>query len=222
MKLLNDDICKVNTYLVFDLETSGFRAVEGDVVTQLGWAIVQNNKCTEIGSYYIKRPAGTMLKNGEASEASTITGITDEILQEKGEDPRKLLDFAKYINDWTAAGGQLIGHNIFGFDIPFLQDEMRIEFDFKLDVPISSVIDTGMMVKASQLKDYQATDETRQSFYRRVRNMRSRVKWNLSDSLTDLCGKDALEKIAGDAHDAGTDCEMVVVLFKKLQELVDV
>ena len=205
-------------YLVIDLETSGFdwRGMKGrpDVIVQIGYAAVKNREIVDNGcsATYIKRPIGTM--KGKALE---ITGITDQILQDKGEDAATFYPkFVNLLETYRASGGMFVGHNILAFDTPFLLSELEkhgIDFDFE----DGEFIDTGCIFKAAQMGLFPGPKETIGDFLFRVREIRDRTKWNLSfaakELYVDVDHDIDLEK----AHDAGIDCQLTHHLFETLR-----
>lgn len=207
-----------NDYLVLDVETSGFywnppSGKKADVIVQVGYAVVRDRQMTVNGAHYVKRPAGTM--EGEAKE---VTGITDEILAEKGEDPqefyRRLLPLMELFKNSHA---MFVGHNILGFDAPFIEadlDRQGLEFSFTPN----EVIDTGCLYKAANVGMLPGPGEALDPFFRRVRSLRCPLKWRLEFTITQL-GIDKEHNLdLEQAHDAAFDCRLTHLLFEQLRK----
>lgn len=205
-------------YLVIDIETSGFRykakpGVKPDVIVQVGYAAVKDRKVVKNAAHYIKRPAGTM--KGEALE---VTGITDDILQEKGEESNEFHPrFIKLLNLYRKSGCMFVGHNIIGFDSPFIAAEFsrqKLDFAFKN----GELIDTGCIYKAAQMQSQLGPHETLESYFHRIRYTRSHVKWRLEFAISayEIEKKHKLD--LNEAHDAGFDCLLTHYLLESFRE----
>jgi DNA polymerase III epsilon subunit-like protein len=208
-----------DSYLVFDLETSGFnhtprRGQKPDVIVQLGVAVVQDREMTENMAVYIKRPPGTM-----SDGAREVTGITDELLAEKGVEPEeiypKLITLFQLYRDSKC---MYMGHNMVGFDAPFLAaDFERHGHAFK--IAPNEYMDTGMLFKAAQLRQSPGQREDLHRFFCRIKDTRSRAKWNLT-LATQMLGVDKKHGLdMGAAHDAGFDCRATHLLFEEMRAL---
>ncbi|MFW6024842.1 MAG: PolC-type DNA polymerase III, partial [Candidatus Woesearchaeota archaeon] len=116
-----------NKYVVFDIETTGFSAKKGDMITEIGAVKIKNNKITERFQTFINpnRPI--------PKKITELTGITDDMVKDAPMLEIALTDFISFIKD-----SPLVAHNGLKFDIPFITyflDEMGIEL-------INPVIDT--------------------------------------------------------------------------------
>lgn len=206
-----------DSYLVLDLETSGFNykpknGSKPDVVVQIGFAAVQHREIVANDAYLFKRPPGTM-----HGEALAVTGITDEMLQKDGREPKeiipKILDLVQLYRDSRC---MFIGHNFISFDAHFMHHDFgRDGFDCVFN--IDECVDTGVMVKAAQMGVSPGPFETLSKFQARIRATRKRVKWNLTFSAEIL----ELEKMysidMSSAHDAGFDCKVTHLVFEELR-----
>ena len=207
-----------NSYLVFDLETSGFNhsprgGQKPDVVVQVGIAAVNNGELVDRQAVYIKRPPGTM--HGSALE---VTGITDEILAEQGVEPEGVYPtVVRLLQLYRDSGAMFVGHNMIGFDIPFLEADLRRHgFDFEFQR--NEYIDTGMMFKAAQTRHSPGVGEDLTAFFSRIRDIHSRSKWNLRLAV-ETFGVDIKHGLNMDeAHDAGFDCLATHLLLCTLRE----
>jgi DNA polymerase III epsilon subunit-like protein len=208
--------CLPDSYLVLDLETSGFNynpknGSKPDVIAQIGYAAVQGRELVANDAYLFKRPPGTM--HGEAME---VTGITDEMLA-NGREPKEIIPkILELVHLYRDSGCMFVGHNFISFDAHFLHHDFKRDgFDVTFD--IDECVDTGMLFKAAQCGVKPAPFESLSRFQARVRSMRRRVKWNLTIAAEIL----DLEKSHGidmsGAHDAGFDCKVTHLVFEELR-----
>jgi DNA polymerase III epsilon subunit-like protein len=208
-----------DSYLVVDLETSGFHHTprngqKPDVIAQVGVAVVQHREMVDNMAVYVKRPPGTMSEG-----ATAATGITDELLGEKGVEPSEI--YPKLVNLFQLyrdSRCMFMGHNMVGFDAPFIAaDFSRHGYDFKINP--NEYVDTGMMFKAAQLRYTPNSSEDLHKFFCRIKDTRSRAKWNLTLScqMLGVVEKHGLDMAA--AHDAGFDCKVTHLLFEEMRAL---
>ena len=139
-----------DSYLVIDLETSGFNynprnGARPDVIVQFGFAAVQDRQMVANDAYLFKRGPGTM-----KGEALAVTGITDEMLQADGRDPQevipKILDLIRLYRDSKC---MFVGHNFISFDAHFLHHDFKRD-GYDITFEIEECIDTGVLFKAAQ------------------------------------------------------------------------
>jgi len=208
-----------DSYLVVDVETSGFNHTPGPgqeqhVISQIGCAIVQERQMVENMALFIKRPAGTM-----KGEAARITGITDEILAAQGVDPNEAYPkFLALFRLFREKGCMFMGHNMVSFDAPFIHaDFMQQGYSFRFEQ--GEYIDTGMIFKAAQIRTVPSPLEDLHKFFIRIKDTRSRVHWNLTEAtqMLNIDKKHGLDMTA--AHDAGFDCKVTHLLFEELRRL---
>ena len=104
----NTDILE-NTYVVFDVETTGFNAGAGDQIIEVGAVKIKNGEIISKFSELIdpKRPL--------SKKITEITGITDEMVKGQRSEEEVIKDFQKYIEDLP-----LVAHNA-KFDMSFLE-----------------------------------------------------------------------------------------------------
>jgi DNA polymerase III epsilon subunit-like protein len=203
-----------DTYLVFDLETTGLPELSGrhEYVTQFGYAVVENRTITANRATLLKTPVGWI-----NPQASRITGITDEMIQRDGVDPKEF--FASVIDLFKlfrSSGAMFVGHNSAKFDAPFIETNFKhFGLDFKFNR--NELIDTGMLFKASQIFASPTDREDLTAFFSRVAEIRSRAKWNLTFAVERL-GLDMKFGIdMKSAHDAGFDCKVTHLLLEELR-----
>lgn len=204
-----------DTYLVFDLETTGLpdRSNRHEYVTQFGYAVVSDRKIIDNHATLLKTPPGWINE-----EASRVTGITDEMLQKDGADPvvffPRLIDLFKL---FRSSGTMFAGHNAAKFDAPFLEANFK-HFGLDFTFNRNELIDTGMLFKAAQLFLAPSNGEDLSGFFSRVGSVRSRVKWNLAYAMERL-GLDMTFGIdLRSAHDAGFDCKMTYYLLEAFRQ----
>ena len=203
-----------DTYLVLDLETTGFpNRHRHEYVTQFGYAVVENRKITDTCATMLKTPPGWINE-----DASRVTGITDEQIQREGIEPKGFYEeVVKLLKLFRKSGSMFVGHNAQKFDGPFLEADFKEnDIDFKFGK--SEFIDTGMMFKASQLFASPSDHEDLGDFFSRVSEVRSRAKWKLTFAMERL-GLDMKYGIdLGSAHDAAFDCKMTHLLLEDLRQ----
>jgi DNA polymerase III epsilon subunit-like protein len=208
-----------DSYLVLDLETSGFayknpHSSDGrfDVVVQIGYAVVKDRQLVDCAAHLIKRPRGTM--KGEALE---VTGITDDMLQERGLEPANIIPkVLELIDLYKSVNGMFVGHNIMTFDAPFMHHDFK-RAGFDVEITKEECLDTGAIIKAARLGLTPSMMETLAEFQHRIRYIRSRVKWNLEIS-TELLNLNELHGVdMAHAHDAGYDCRVTHLVLEELR-----
>lgn len=200
-------------YLVIDVETTGLPNMDREeYVTQFGYAVVQGRQIVDNEATLLKTPPGWI-----NPEASRVTGITDEMIQRDGADPRAFYEELIKLFDLYRGTSMFVGHNIAKFDCPFLEADLG-HYGHKFKFDMNGVIDTGMMFKASQLFAAPSDGETLGQFFARVSEIRSRTRWNLVFAMRRL-GLDMKYGINVDeAHDAGFDCKMTHLLLEDLRQ----
>lgn len=103
-----DDILLDTTYVVFDVETTGFNAAGGDQIIEIGAVKIEKGNVIDRFS--------TLINPGYkvSSKTTEITGITDSMLKGKPSEEKSILDFKSWIMDLP-----LVAHNA-KFDQSFL------------------------------------------------------------------------------------------------------
>ena len=205
-----------DTYCVWDCETSGLDPFENRII-QLGLAFVDGRKVMDSFAQCIRRPPSCVLTPGAVAKH----GITRERLDAEGVPAEEFMpEIIKNMMDWQASGKMFAGHNLGAFDVLFLENEAK-EYGLPLKFQDNMIIDTGMLVKATQLGiTFRGAGETLRGFYTRLREIRAKgVFWALDKHCyaTYNLGKYGINKDA--AHDAGVDCLLVHYLFEELRHL---
>jgi len=98
-----------NTYVVFDLETTGLDPKEGNTIIEIGAVRVKNRKVTDRFDELIN--PGIPL----SEDIKRITGITDDMLKDKDTEKNVLKRFMEW-----AADDILVAHNA-NFDLSFVK-----------------------------------------------------------------------------------------------------
>lgn len=217
-------------YLVFDCETSGLDREE-DLILQLGWCVVENRKvienegvilnwanCPYVDRLWLKYRLE--LSTRHLQNKGREYGWTLERLQ-TGEKPLdSIAGFLSKIIDWLP--NKVVAHNGIGFDIPIINSHLRRFLNYDFEIPLESVIDTGAIVKASQLNLLPDKDENTGEFATRVLAKPSRTRWSLDKycvptwELDKKCGID-LEL----AHSAPYDCLICYHLIEELRKQIE-
>lgn len=211
----------LQNYLVIDTETT---TADPEVarVLQLGYCNVQDGKATTRGSILIRVAPDTFIHPA----AAATHGITLEKCGAEGVDPAvAYTEFCGLVNDVYRAGGWIVGHNAYAFDLPLLGYEAaRYSTPFIVDRLSHRLIDTGLLAKAAQIS-YRGpllpdATEDRTRYYRRVRDIRSRVKWNITYcwDFYDVATV-AHDVDPSSAHDAGTDCLLTHFILKRFHQI---
>ena len=122
-----------NTYVVFDLETTGFNAGGGDSIIEIGAVKLKNG---EIIDRYDK-----LINPGKKLDKhiSELTSITDDMLKDKENEETAVKDFKEWFKDYP-----MVAHNA-KFDCSFI--EMAFE-KYKLGEFKNPVLDTMQLSRA--------------------------------------------------------------------------
>lgn len=121
----------------FDIETTGLDPYHSEI-TEIGAVIMKNG--VEIDKYQVLIKVESKL----SQEIINITGITDEMLAEKGIDPKTAIQgFIDFIGD-----RKLVGHNLVDFDIKFIKNYAKKY----LDKPINNPVEDTLKMSRSILK----------------------------------------------------------------------
>ena len=119
--LLND------TYIVFDLETTGLYPNSGDTIIEIGAVKIRDGKIVDRFDELIN--PGKDLNE----EIIKITGINDEMLKDKRDEETVLKEFMSWVGDLP-----MVAHNA-KFDIAFVENAF---LKYKLRTLKNIVIDT--------------------------------------------------------------------------------
>ena len=196
---------------MIDIETSGLK-LSRDVVIQYGFMLVLDNVPQDPVAINIKRPAGII-----SAKITEITGITDKDLQQGQEPERALTQLAELIRDMLQLG-YIVGHNVVNFDLRMLHYEFK-RYNIDLDIPDDKVIDTGILVKASQLNADRGPKETWVAWARRVGSIFAKgVYWSLDRYCIQAYELEELGANKSLAHNAGYDCYLSHLVLKRFKD----
>lgn len=211
-------------YLVLDTETTGTNT-HSDSIVQIGLCAVRDCKIVhdysdqDFVSYILKLPKEKFVG---AEEAVKVHGIDYEKSQRCGIPPEEAYKMLhEIVLDAMSKGMLICGHNLYSFDIPFLQTElgrMGIQFRFAQN----EVVDTAMLVKAMQIGMLPGEDESAYMYWSRVREFRARgIYFSLDRFCIDWFELPAKYGVSKDhAHDAGYDCWMSHLLVAEMNRIV--
>lgn len=135
-----------SSYLVWDIETSDTSVLCR--IVQIAALVVRDNRPETVHSFFIKHPPGTMTKG-----ASEVTGITDEMLAERGLPEEEVLPrMLAFFESWNKQHLPFVGHNVLKFDEPrFINRVDRLVPNLEFSFPANRVLDTGAAVKSMGL-----------------------------------------------------------------------
>lgn len=122
--------------IVFDLETTGFKFSEGHRIVEIGAVELVRGALTNQSFHTFVNP-----KRDMPVDAYRVHGISGEFLKDKPvfADPSVAQAFLDFIGD-----AELIAHNGVGFDLPFLNAELKAA---KLPLIKNNLIDTLFMAR---------------------------------------------------------------------------
>lgn len=206
-----------DNYALLDTETTGVDVTKCRVL-QYGLAFVENRqRMPNNFTAYIKYNEAVDIH----PKATEIHKITSALLQEKGEPPEVIVPLViESLKEWKAKGAMLVGHNIINYDIPLLNREAA-RHGLSIEYGENDVIDTGMLVKASQLGMRMDERDTLGTFFRRISSRFAKgVHWSLDRHCVPTYGLHEFVDPSR-AHDAGVDCELSHHLLEKLRLLAD-
>jgi len=201
-------------YTVWDLETSGLDPVN-DRILEIGAVRVNSDGTKEEMSWLLKYPGF------QVSETTVnLTGITQEEIEEHGEDPNKALqEFLVFIEG--RQGGDVfpnVTHNGYRFDIPFLESFVLRSIPEKYRGNYISgirrgMLDTAVLYKAQKLGDPRRWYESFDDYAQRIMAIRAYgVKYNIPLCCEEL-GIDTSNAVF---HRALGDATLTNEIYKKL------
>jgi len=122
-------------YIAFDIETTGICPFEGDEIISLGAVVIEKRTILDKPYFYeLVNP-----KHPVSEPSKKITGLTNDMLNDKREIGPVLLDFLKF-----CGSGTLIAHNA-SFDISFMNVKLGASIGERI---INPVIDTALLASA--------------------------------------------------------------------------
>lgn len=216
------------SYLVFDLETTGFHR-SSDLIWNIGWAAVDNGQITAEADLILDWTSVSQLDQAWLRERidrqraeMPSTQLTYERLR-AGCDPHDCLEaLAGVLNTYANEGGWIVGHGVRAFDRPVVDNHLQRFFDgLSVAWDKARLLDTGLVEKALQLGMRPWPGDTLQLWYSRVASAGGQVKWALFPYCVeryDLATRYGLDIAA--AHTAMADCQFTRALLETYQELV--
>lgn len=198
---------------IWDLETTGFVAPEAKIL-EIGCMIVpiswKNNEEPKLMHWVLDNKV-------EIPERITeITGITQEIIDTEGREPKDCI--REFLNIVTHAEKN-ITHNGVRFDIPFLVETVKDVLGEEVNTELlyqtlkSTCFDTAVHYKAQKIGAVQGEGEHFYNFAERVMSVRAYgVKFNLGL----CCQEEEIE--VGEQHRAIADVELTYELYKKINQ----
>lgn len=201
------------SYLVWDLETSGLEK-ENCKILEIGCATVYKGEITQRKSWLLNHQMEIDPKITE------ITGITKELLDKEGRDPKEC--FKEFIEillaDQQAAH---LTHNGVRFDIEWLAYHVAKTLGWTVgqhkefyDQLQKTALDTAVFIKAHKLGLTRKWDETFYQWANRVMNTIAKgVKYNVAICCQEL-GIDASQVTQ---HRALGDVELTNEIYKKIR-----
>ena len=122
--------------IFLDTETTGLSPENGDRVIEIGCIEMENRRVTGRHLHFYLNPER---KNSE--DAVKVHGLTDEFLADKPLFAHVVDEFLEFVG-----GAEIIIHNA-GFDVGFLNEELRRVGRPKFSEHIAGVIDTLVMAR---------------------------------------------------------------------------
>jgi DNA polymerase III epsilon subunit-like protein len=204
------------SYVVLDLETNGLDPMT-NVGLQYGLLFVKDNTTIDCVTTLIKYPESVPI----SQEAIAVHGFDHARLAKEGIPPEEAIpSVVNLLRDAAAKGWMFLGHNISAFDRWIIERDAQKYGESFIFGP-NSIIDTGMLVKASQLEDIPFDpNDSLEKFYDKVRGIRARIKWSLSGYCYDRFKLDRYGVSRDSAHDAGVDCKLVHYLYREFVQMV--
>lgn len=203
------------SYVVWDLETSGLDCNTCDVL-EIGAIEVVDGKVIAEHNW--------LLNHGKPvpAEIVRITGITDELIKEKGVDPLLALNgFLEVLRRYDT----YVTHNGIKFDVPFFvaqADRILVKEAGDYDVTLmhgfhkdlmDRMIDTAVICKARKINLPRRENETFKAWADRVMAVRAfGVKYNVGI----MCDELGIDKSQVTQHRALGDVLLTNEIFKKV------
>ena len=150
---------------------------------------------------------------------SSRTGLGHRTLDVQGISREELIPTVRALIEAMLAipGSVIIGHNITGFDLPFIE-YFTTKVGCPIKLPRDRIFDTGAMYKANKLGMLPAGGEAMWNFFVKVRDIRARgVLWNLGLAAEEL---GVVEKYGLDlsgAHDASFDVLITHYVYQEMR-----
>lgn len=202
-----------NSYVVWDLETTGLDAKTNDII-EIGVMVVDNGATIEEKSW--------LLNHGKdiPEEIVRITGITKELIDREGVTPENAMREALSILNFTDNKCPNLTHNGIKFDIEFFVNQAVKNIGFvydqidRLDKNIrGNSIDTAVLFKGMKLGMKRNWNESFHDYAERVMSIYAKgVRYNVGACCDDL----EISRVGVVQHRALADCYLTNEIYKKL------
>jgi len=224
------------TYVTFDLETSGIDREE-DLIVQFGYCVVVDKELVSRDSFLfdwtrrLSAPDVEWFKakiervRSDFASRGQHYGMSLDRLCGEGIHPDEALSACSaFFDDWHSQRGYFIGHNVLSFDGPILSSNFKrfASRSFWLTKDMN-VIDTGMLAKASQLKLLPGPEERVFDFAHRVARTNGHDRfWSLDRACVPGLGLDKKHGLHAERmHDAEYDAYVTHLLFEEFRSLAE-
>ncbi len=225
-----------DTYLVLDVETTGFSKAR-DLIIDAGWAVVRDNRIVNKSSLLLdwsrvsnvdhqfiqsqlRRQADDYAKIGRPHYYSW------ERLCAEGSHPLEVIHaYTQLIYEHIQhSNSMIVGHGLWRFDREMIDSHtQRFLQGYLLPWQMHSILDTGLLEKAAQTGRAPYTTETLDEWLRRTNNAFSKVKWNLGSHCVPKYK--LVERYNVDMrlmHTAGFDCVLIHHLLDTYRQLTEI
>ena len=127
VKKSNDSVLLDNEYVVFDLETTGFNAANGDSIIEIGAVKLKHGEIVDKFDMLVKPPMPI------SERITSVTSITNEMVEDCPNEEEAVKEFIKWTGDLI-----MVAHNA-KFDTSFIEQAFK---KYKLGSFKNPVIDT--------------------------------------------------------------------------------
>ena len=222
-----------DTYLVLDIETTGFRPTE-DFVLQVGWLFCRNGKIVSNSAVFVATPEDVLhaYDVGDYVTKQISEGndgyVKSADVRNFGHSASDVFENLKQLcaNVMAIPGACIVGHNFCDFDMPFIECFAR-KNGVELTFDRNRLFDTGCFFKAHKL-GVEWDGERFESVYDWfiwIKSIRKRgLKWAVHVCLKDLKLDQKYNLDTAATHDAGFDalCEHYIYEYYREQLRVGV
>lgn len=206
-----------NSYIAWDLETSGFLDTPGSKIIEIGAMLVENGQIVKSKNWVLNHGIEIPAKITE------ITGITKDIIDAEGRDPKEC--YVEFIKTLGYKSLPHLTHNGIAFDIPFLLREVAenavvfgdtddiFGLETFADDLKNRALDSAAMFKAKYvLKQDQKFNEVFYDFAKRVLATKAYGKFNVGH----CCDTLGIDRSNVTQHRALGDIELTHQIYQKL------
>lgn len=210
--------------LIIDIETTSLSFVNGHIL-QIGF-LLRDGDILMHDSLYLRAPEPALVEyeNGSYVQRMKAAGNTGYVkaddVRSAGLPPETVFTFLREaMRVCCAHSGVVAGHNLAGFDIPYIEYQSR-KYDVPIEFDRTRVVDTGAIVKAMKLRRIPRDDETDWEFYCRVRDTVAKgVFWNLTTAIDEFRLREKVAMTGEAAHSAHADVFMTDCVYEHIRSL---